>query len=170
MKFLIAILGAMLISAPAGALEYATANAAALSAAVQLYSCSRYYECAARIAKIGDGKFIISPITSDSASDHVRIPVTHPAGMTIVADIHAHPCLDKTHEVEIFSPTDIMGALMNRHAEYMLSQCTGNVYLFVPGTMSPNDYEIPDSDGLYTSKGVLIGKISVSGFSVEPTP
>jgi hypothetical protein len=149
--------------------RYDTLHEAAAAAAVRLYACSRHYECGVVIAADAKGKYVIGPrLSSEDAGDHTDISHEVPPDWTSVADIHAHPCLSDSHEVDFFSPQDIMEYQTLKITGFMLDQCTGDIHEFVPGRDSPNDTEMPGNPGEYSTHGKIIGHIPVDHKIVEP--
>ena len=150
--------------------RYDTLHEAAVVAATKLYECSHYYECGGVIATDLAGKYVIGPgLSSMAHGDETNVPHGVPTGWKFVAEIHSHPCLKDTHEVDFFSPQDLMGYQQGKFVGYMLDMCTGEVHEFVPGRDSPNDTEmLPGNPGDFATHGKIIGHIPVDGKSVEP--
>lgn len=138
--------------------KFDTLHEAAVYGAERLEKCSRYYECSGYIVTDKDGKFLMSPVRTDYASDHVRVSEKKPDGTTRVADIHSHPCVPE-HVTGKFSPEDMIESITTRTTAYMVDQCTGDVHEFVPGVSKPDD--VYDSDAeLWLSAGNIIGKVA----------
>jgi len=148
---------------------YDTLEEAAVYGAKRLYLCSHVYECGALIAqRIDDHKYVIGPVASSYAGDHVNFSRNAPPTVKIVATIHSHPCLPESHEVPYFSPEDTADDISHGQPGFLLNQCTGEVSVFDPHG-KPTFERLPDyDDDVYLSKGVIIGKIPVDGKSVEP--
>lgn len=137
---------------------------AAMYGAARLEQCSRFYECSGFITLDPKGKFAVSPVRTDYASDHVHMDdSTNPSDWKIQADIHSHPCLPH-HYTGLFSPEDMMGSILGRLTSYMVDMCTGEVHEFIPGVTKPDVTQIDDDTWL--SPGKVIGK--VVAFKNEP--
>ena len=144
---------------------YDTLNEAAVYGAKRLYLCSHVYECGGVIAQRPDGKFVVGPLVSSYAGDHVNFGRGAPIGYKVLATIHSHPCLADSHEPDFFSPQDMIDVITHKEAGYMLNQCTGEVHLLTPENIH---LQQPSEGDIYIPKGEIIGKIPVSGASVEP--
>ena len=147
---------------------YDNLQEAAVHAIARDYQCSHAYECAGVIAQRPDGKYVVGPVHSDYAGDHVHVPHGVPAGWRLIADQHTHPCLAESHEVGFFSPDDLQGDISEKLIGIMGDLCTGEVHLFNPASDVPNAVELPGNAGVFSTKGHIIGKITVDGKSMEP--
>lgn len=145
---------------------YDTLEEAGVHAIERAYKCSHVYECGGPIAKRPDGKFVVGPVLSDEQSDHTTVSHAVPYPFELAADYHTHPCLPDTHEIAVFSPTDLIGSLSTKTVAFMGDLCTGEVHEFDPATDKPNDVMIPGAD-VYTSAGRVVGHITVDGANVE---
>ena len=137
---------------------------AAISAAGRLEECSLYYECSGSIALDSKGKFVVGPVRTDYASDHVAITsFGMPPDWTLAGGIHSHPCLPD-HAPEFFSPEDMIGAITTRSVMFMVDLCTGEVHEFIPGETKPDEEEA--DDGMWLTRGRIIGH--VAAFKDQP--
>lgn len=149
--------------------RYDDLREAALVGAGKLYACSHYYECGGIIAQDPSGKYVLGPhIVSIMHGDEVQIGHAVPPGWKFVAEFHSHPCLPESHEVDYFSPQDLIGYISEHVTGYMLDLCKGDLHEFVPGRDSPNDTEMAGNPGIYSTHGRIVGHIPVDGKSVEP--
>lgn len=137
--------------------HFATLHEAALFGAARLVQCSKFYECAGYIVKDKDGKYVVSPVRTDYASDHVHVPEHNPAETTRVADFHSHPCLPE-HVTGKFSPDDVIESISDRVTAYMVDFCTGDVHEFIPGIDKPGQVFDTDAD-IWMTVGTIVGHI-----------
>lgn len=130
---------------------------AAIYGAQRLEQCSQYYECSGFIVTNKDGKFLMSPVRTDYASDHVHVTERNPTETKRVADIHSHPCVPE-HVTNKFSPEDMIGAITSRTTAYIVDLCTGDVHEFLPGVTKP-DEEYDEDAEIWMSGGTVIGHV-----------
>ena len=132
---------------------------AAMYGATRLGQCSHFYECSGFIViDPKDGKFLMSPVRTDYASDHVQVADRNPEGMKRIADIHSHPCVPQ-HVTGKFSPQDMMESITTRTIAFMVDLCTGDVHAFVPGVTKP-DEAFDDDAEIYMTGGLVIGRVA----------
>lgn len=145
---------------------YETITEAAVYGAKRLYACSQVYECGGVIVRLGNGAFAVGPLTSDYAGDHVSINRKVPASVRVVATIHSHPCLPDSHEPMYFSPNDLASDIEFGEPGFLLNDCNGEVSEVIPAHVVFE--HPPDSPEVFLTRGVVVGRIPVSGASVEP--
>ena len=190
MKVLLALVAVLLLAAPATLVAptvplapgvtkpatnridalpgYDTLEEAGVQGIARAYRCSHVYECGGPIAlRLSDGKFVVGPVESSHAGDHVYIDYDLPDGLKLVADYHTHPCNPVGYIPEVFSPADIAGDTSQRITGFMGDLCTGKVHEFTPGKDTPNDTYVPRA-GIYSTQGRIIGSIAVDGKIQEP--
>lgn len=140
--------------------RYDTLHEAAVHAAVRLEECSHFYECAGLIVqKPGEKSFIVGPVHTSYQSSHVAIQDEDlPQGWKIAADVHSHPCLPG-YVTAVFSPTDLIGALMSRTTSFMVDLCTGDVHEFIPGVTRVDETKMEDED-VYLTGGKIVGHVA----------
>lgn len=145
---------------------FATVQEAAIQGIKQAYVCSHFYECAGVIAINPDGKYVAGPVHTSYAGDGVTDRDGVPMGYKLVASYHTHPCLPDSHHVGYFSNTDTVDYYDNHITGFMGDLCTGEVHEFDIDTMKPGETQV--EDGVWLTKGKIIGKIAVDGHSMEP--
>jgi hypothetical protein len=137
--------------------RFPSLHEAVMYQANRLEECSHYYECAAVIAIDPKGKFTASAVHTDYESDHVSMSVDVPIGWQLAASIHSHPCIPH-HSVNLFSPQDIMGAIIyHEPAAYMVDMCAGDVHEFIPGVTQPATTKFDD---IWLSGGNIVGHVA----------
>lgn len=162
---LVALINSLLPRSTSEWKRFDSLHGAAIYAALRLENCSHYYECSGYIAKDPRGKFAVSPVRTDYASDNVRVEDGDaPSDWKVVADFHSHPCIAH-HYTGLFSGEDMIGALMGRKIAYMVDLCTGNVHEFIPGKDRVDVEPIRDGDE-FLSPGRIIGH--VQAYEFEP--
>ena len=138
-------------------LTFSDLHQAAVVNAQRLEECSRYYECSGSIIVKPNGKFALGPLHTDFQSDHVSIDHSAvPTGWEIAADEHSHPCLPG-YATALFSPQDMIGALISNTTGFMVDLCTGDVHEFLPGKTKVNETQVEPGIGL--SGGKVIGNV-----------
>jgi hypothetical protein len=137
--------------------RFTSLDKAAMYGAARLELCSHYYECSATIVIDSRGRYAVSPLHTDYASDHVQVIRSGPSDWEVAADLHSHPCLPH-HATAVFSPEDMSYAITKRTTAYMVDMCTGNVHKFVPG-VTKQDEELIDDD-VWLSGGKIIGQVA----------
>lgn len=123
------------------------------------YQCSRNYECGGIIASNQAGKFVVFPVKSDYASDHVGIDTDTPDGYIVVATYHTHPCISR-YVTQVFSPADIMNSLLGEQIGFMGDLCTGKVHEFDPNVDKPNTEQVESN--LWLTQGRIVGQIKLT--------
>jgi hypothetical protein len=137
--------------------RFATANEAAVEAIRAVYAnCSKHYECGGGIYRTLEGHYIVGPPRTDYEGDAVRPNLKPIGGMTLVAGYHTHPCLPD-HAVHLFSPQDIIGAIVQELPAYMGDLCTGKVHLYTPG----DPIAVEQYEGIWITPGKIVGSITV---------
>jgi hypothetical protein len=124
------------------------------------YQCSRNYECGGVIAKNLAGKFVMLPVTSDFASDHVSLDDDNlPDGYVLAATYHTHPCIAR-YITQVFSPSDLMNAILGEAVAFMGDLCTGKVHEFDPNVDKPNTTLV--APNLWLTEGRIVGQITLT--------
>lgn len=166
LAFLLLVVQVVRADVPHSTSEYkhfATLHDAVMYAADRLERCSHFYECYGVIARDPLGKFVVSGVHTDYASDHVGGNHEVPTGWTFAADIHSHPCI-LHHATGLFSPQDMMGSVLTRAPHsYMVDMCTGDVHEFTPGETKMDEVAV---DNIWLSPGKIVGH--VAAFKNEP--
>jgi hypothetical protein len=133
-----------------------TLREAVLYDATRLEDCSHVYECAGLIARAANGKYVTGPVWSSNFSDHVEMHDKVPYGWTLAANIHSHPCVP-AHWTGLFSPADMIGALISRTVGYMVDLCSGDVHEFIPGVTKVDEVLVDD---IYMTGGNIVGHVN----------
>jgi hypothetical protein len=144
--------------------RFETLHEAAMFGAQRLEDCSHYYECSAAIATDRAGKFVVGPVRTDYAGDHVGVDASVPSKWKLVGDIHSHPCVPD-HVSAMFSPQDLSGMIVHRLTGYMVDLCTGKVHEFIPDVTKPDETLVDDE--VWLTEGNIIGQ--VAAFPSEPS-
>lgn len=141
--------------------EYTTVSEAIFSAlrAVDANPSAQYYEWAGTIIRLADGKYSFSEPETDFIGDEVGFRRAHPAGSSIVGGYHTHPCLPH-HDVEYFSPQDLVLPIFMHKIAVMGDFCTGNIHVFIPGDQPDVEHPPGDQDDIWMTKGRIMGKFT----------
>jgi hypothetical protein len=139
---------------------FSTLVEAGVHGVARAYQCSRYYECGGIIATDRVGKFVVFPVASDYASDHVSIDDDNlPDGYIVVATYHTHPCIAR-YVTQMFSPNDLMNAILGEAVAFMGDLCTGKVHEFDPNADKPNTEQVGPT--LWLTQGRIVGQITLT--------
>jgi hypothetical protein len=137
-------------------------NTAATYAALRLEQCSIHYECSSVIYIDPRGIFVVGPSRTDYQSDHVQIVASDgPSDWAIAANVHSHPCLPDYY-TSVFSPQDMMGALLERTTSYMVDLCTGDVHEFIAGLTRTDTEKVGD---VWMTGGLIVGHVPAIGYA-----
>jgi hypothetical protein len=143
--------------------KYDTVEAAAIAGLKEIADLhGGVYEWGGMIGKTSDGKFVHSSPNTNYEGDHVRIE--NDMDQDVVASYHTHPCLP-FHDVEYFSPPDLMEVLFTRAPEtFMGDFCSGNVHEFKygdkPDAEHPRRADGAPQDQIYLTKGRIVGQFT----------
>lgn len=145
---------------------YDTLNEAGIAAIKRAYKCSEYYECGGAIAKRPDGKFVVGAVHTDYDGASMTGAHKVPKGRSLAGDYHTHPCLPVSHYVSVYSPEDLTDAQVHGIPAFLGDLCKGDVHVYDPHSMPAETILLEDDT--WTTPGAIIGKIIVTGRSLEP--
>jgi hypothetical protein len=126
--------------------------------AIAEHPSATHYEWAGMILKTPDGKFTFSKAGTEYAGDHVNIR-NDSNGLEVVGGYHTHPCLPD-HDVEFFSPEDLIMPIFLHRIAVMGDFCTGNIHEFIPGDKPDVEHPPGDPESVWMTKGRIIGKFT----------
>jgi len=145
---------------------YPTIEAAAIAGlqSIAAKPTSSYYEWGGNLAvDPKTGQYFYHEANTSYGGDHVRIDDDEFSLLDDVGAYHTHPCVPE-HDVEYFSPADMMDSIFEHKFAFMGDFCTGNVHEFKPGDKPDVEHAArPDGKGfspLYLTKGRIIGKFA----------
>lgn len=142
--------------------KYDTLEQAAIAGlkAIAAKPTALYYEWGGHIVKTKDGKFSALASNTTYEGDHVEIDGDD-FGLNgeLVAGYHTHPCLP-AHDVQYFSPEDLIEPIFFHLTVFMGDFCTGNVHEFIPGDNPAVEHPHGDLQRILLTKGRIVGQFT----------